>query len=88
MNTFNYSTMAWPRGGPTKKKRTTRDIERGAAYFANSRRKGGLVHQRYPVHELEPGAVCPQNALDACIAATADYNGPELSFPLPKPRRR
>ena len=67
--------------------RTTRDIERGAVYFVSSRRKGRLVHQRYPVHKLEPAAVCPQNALDSYITATADYNGPELFVSLTEPRR-
>ena len=46
-----------------------------------------MVHQRYPVHKLEPAAVCPQNALDAYIAATADYDGLELFVFLTKPRR-
>ena len=46
-----------------------------------------MVHQRYPVHKLEPAAVCPQNALDSYIAATSDYNGPELFVSLTEPRR-
>ena len=58
--------------------RTTRDIQRGAVYFINSRRKGKLVHQRYPVYKLQPSSVCPQSALDSYIAARADYVGPEL----------
>ena len=67
--------------------RTTRDVQRGAVYFVNSRRKGRLVHQRYPVHRLEPASICPQRALDDYIAATADYDGPELFVSLTQPRR-
>ena len=66
--------------------RTARDIRRGAASFVNSRRKGRLVRQRYPVHKLQPDAVCPQNALDAYITATSDYDGPELIVSLSRPR--
>ena len=67
--------------------RTTGDIQRGAVYFASSRRKGKLVHQCYPVHKLGPATVCPQNALDTYTTATANYNGPELFASLAEPRR-
>ena len=41
--------------------------------------------QLAPFHKLQPAAVCPQNVLDAYIAATADYTGPELLVSLTEP---